>query len=201
MLRHLVHQGAGDVPAEAFEVFDELSGRIAGVEMKKCETPMEVLDYSGRENVYILDAALGLERVTLFRSLDDFRKLKSATVHDLDLGTFLQVLSETGELHKEPSYCAVLRSKDGCCALVYSTMGQTLEMDLSKMSGETIHAWWYSPRDGLLYNEKKEQVHGPFAAIEEKRTHTFKPPSTGQHQDWVLVLDDAAADFPAPGRR
>ncbi len=111
------------------------------------------------------------------------------------------LLSDAGELHKEPSYCAVLRSRDGRCALVYFTMGRAFDIDLSGVSGDIINAWWYSPRDGLLYNEKKKQVYGPFATIEAKGAHTFKPPSTGQNQDWVLVLDDAAVDFPPPGRR
>lgn len=111
------------------------------------------------------------------------------------------LLSEAGEMRKEPSYCAVLRSKDGRCALVYSTMGRAFDIDMSKMSGDTIKAWWYSPRDGSLYKEGKEQVHTPFATLEAKGAHTFKPPSAGQHQDWVLVLDDVKADFPPPGSR
>jgi len=109
------------------------------------------------------------------------------------------LLSDAGELHKEPSYCAVLRAKDGRCALVYSTMGRAFDIDVSKMSGDTINAWWYSPRDGLLYEERMEQVHVPFATFEAKGPRTFEPPSSGQHQDWVLVLDDASAGFSPPG--
>lgn len=111
------------------------------------------------------------------------------------------LLSNDGDIHREPSYCAVLRSKDGRCSLVYSTMGLAFDVDLSKLSGAAINAWWYSPRDGLLYNEALERVQTPFATLHSKGAHTFKSPSTGQNQDWVLVLDDAAADFPTPGTR
>jgi hypothetical protein len=29
---------------------------------------------------------------------------------------------------------------------------------------------------------------------------SFTPPSSGPGNDWVLVLDDAARNFPAPGK-
>lgn len=111
------------------------------------------------------------------------------------------LLSEAGDLHKEPSYRAILCSEDGCCAFVYSTRGLPFDIDLSKMPGAAINAWWYSPRDGLLYDEKFQQVHAPFATLHTKGAHTFTPPTTGENQDWVLVLDDEAAGFPAPGTR
>jgi hypothetical protein len=31
-------------------------------------------------------------------------------------------------------------------------------------------------------------------------TRKFEPPSSGVDNDWVLVLDDAAKNFPAPGK-
>ncbi len=109
--------------------------------------------------------------------------------------------SEAGSTGKEPSYRAVLRSENGSCALVYSTMGQPLDVDLSKMSGATINAWWYSPRDGLLYDAKFKQTRTPFATLHTKEAHKFTPPTSGLNQDWVLVLDDAAAAFPPPGAK
>jgi len=111
------------------------------------------------------------------------------------------LLSEAGDLHKAPSYRAVLRSEDGCCAFVYSTMGLPFDIDLSKMSGAAINAWWYSPRDGLVYDEKFQQVLVPFATLQSKGARTFTPPTSGDNQDWVLVLDDEAAGFLIPGMR
>ena len=111
------------------------------------------------------------------------------------------LLSEAGDIRQESSYRAVLRSKDRHCALVYSTQGMPFDINLSKISGETIHAWWYSPRDGRLYDAKFEQVQTPFDMLRTKGSHTFTPPTHGENQDWVLVLDDAAAGFPTPGTR
>ncbi len=109
------------------------------------------------------------------------------------------LLSEAGDTGKEPSYGAVLRAEDGRCALIYSTMGLPFTIDLTRLSGTTVNAWWYSPRDGLAYNESFEEAHAPFAVLESKEPRTFAPPTKGINQDWVLVLDNAAAGYPAPG--
>lgn len=109
------------------------------------------------------------------------------------------LLSEAGELIKEPSYRAILRSKDGKCALVYSAKGLSFDVDLSKLSGTKINAWWYSPRDGLLYDRDFRCVQSPFVTLSVKGAHTFTPPTSGENQDWVLVLDDAAAGYAMPG--
>ena len=109
------------------------------------------------------------------------------------------LLSEAGNTGMEPSYRAVLRDTNGTCAFVYSTMGLPFKIDLSKISGSKINAWWYSPRDGLLYAEKLKLIHSPFTVLHTKEALTFVPPTNGQNQDWVLVLDDAAAGFQAPG--
>ena len=111
------------------------------------------------------------------------------------------LLSEAGDVRKEQSYRAILRSEDGKCALVYSTRGLPFDVDLSKLSGTKTNAWWYSPRDGSLYDAELEQVRSPFVTLSAKGAHTFTPPTSGENQDWVLVLDDAAARFPAPGTR
>ena len=108
------------------------------------------------------------------------------------------MLSEEGDKRKEPSYCAILRAENGSCAFVYSTMGLAFDVDLSKISGTAINAWWYSPRDGQVYNEDFEQIQTPFAVLDTKKTHMFKPPTTGQNQDWVLVLDDSDKEYGKP---
>jgi len=111
------------------------------------------------------------------------------------------LLSDAGELREEPSYRAILRSEDGKCAFVYSTKGLPFNVDLSKLSGTKTNAYWYSPRDGLMYDAEFRQVQSPFVTLSVKGAHTFTPPTSGENQDWVLVLDDVAAGFPAPGTR
>jgi hypothetical protein len=59
------------------------------------------------------------------------------------------------------------------------------------MPGKAIRAWWYDPRTGVA------KAIGRFP---KTATREFKPPSSGENNDWVLVLDDAARKFPAPGK-
>jgi hypothetical protein len=54
-----------------------------------------------------------------------------------------------------------------------------------------VKAWWYDPRTGA------SRPAGEWAG-EGRRTFTA-PGVPGRGNDWVLVLDDAARRFPAPG--
>jgi hypothetical protein len=60
-----------------------------------------------------------------------------------------------------------------------------------KLSGDTIRAYWYDPRHGT------SRLIGEFKKAEYQ---DFTPPSTGQGNDWVLVLDDASKNYPPPGK-
>ena len=51
-----------------------------------------------------------------------------------------------------------------------------------------VKAWWFDPRNGTA------TTAGTFPAEESRQ---FTPPGQG---DWVLVLDSASAQFPAPGQ-
>lgn len=82
------------------------------------------------------------------------------------------------------------RGGDASYALVYSASGQGFGVDLNRLSGSTITAWWYDPRAGTSTGA------GSFAKV---GTRAFSPPSNGYGNDWVLVLDDAARGYPQPG--
>lgn len=82
------------------------------------------------------------------------------------------------------------RADDGSYAFVYSGSGGPLRVDLGKLSGTSVCAYWYDPRTGTA------QSAGQFPTGEEKE---FTPPSSGEGHDWVLVLDDADRRFPKPG--
>jgi hypothetical protein len=56
--------------------------------------------------------------------------------------------------------------------------------------GGTIEAWWFNPRTG------KASRIGKFSKTPRRE---FTPPDVGEALDWVLVLDDAAMEFPPPG--
>ena len=81
------------------------------------------------------------------------------------------------------------RDESGSYAFVYiPTADQTIEVDLSILSGESIRAWWYDPRTG------EAEDLGTFA---NSGSEEFTSPAAGL--DAVLVLDDTAQDFVPPG--
>jgi hypothetical protein len=73
---------------------------------------------------------------------------------------------------------------------VYSAQGRPFTVNLGKISGSRVKAWWYNPRNGAAQQ---------FDAFDNRGTHDFQPPSQGFGSDWVLVLDDAGRPFGAPG--
>jgi Putative collagen-binding domain of a collagenase len=73
--------------------------------------------------------------------------------------------------------------------MVYVPQGErTVTIDTSRLSGETLVAWWYSPSTGAAIRT------GSFA---REGSRTFTTPAG---DDWVLVLDDAARSYVAPGK-
>jgi Protein of unknown function (DUF4038)/Putative collagen-binding domain of a collagenase len=88
-----------------------------------------------------------------------------------------------------PSVAA--RASDGQTILAYVPSGNatTITVDMTKISSQEHEAkcWWYSPSGG----EAREI--GVFA---NSGSRNFTPPDSN---DWVLVIDDAAAELPRPG--
>ena len=81
------------------------------------------------------------------------------------------------------------RTSDGATIIAYMPSSRTITVDLSKLSGTHGKAWWFNPRTGTA------QASDEFAVGVRKQ---FTPPGEG---DWVLVIDDAAKGFSAPGVR
>ena len=76
--------------------------------------------------------------------------------------------------------------------MIYMTSGGTETVDLSKLSGEKLHVWWFNPRNG--------ESQGPEVMDNSRTKVSFTSPDEGDRKDWVLVLDDADAGFGRPGR-
>ena len=66
----------------------------------------------------------------------------------------------------------------------------TVRMDVIK--GKEVVGWWYNPRNGEAHIIKTYSNTG---------TQTFNTPTPGENLDWILVLDDASKNYPAPGSR
>lgn len=83
------------------------------------------------------------------------------------------------------------RDREGSYAMVYLPNGLSVTVDLTKISGKAVVGWWFDPRTG-----KATSIDGIFPTMGGR---TFTPPSSGADIDWVLVLDDKARKFKAPG--
>ena len=82
------------------------------------------------------------------------------------------------------------RTSDGQTIIAYIPNGNatTITVAMSKITSptSTVQAWWFNPTTGIATNI------GTFA---NSGTKTFTSPSSS---DWVLVLDDASVNLPAP---
>lgn len=64
--------------------------------------------------------------------------------------------------------------------MVYTAAGRPFTLNMGKLQGSVVHAYWYNPSDGKA---------GKKAQVDNKGTHQFKPPSSGYGNDWVLVVE------------
>ncbi len=73
---------------------------------------------------------------------------------------------------------------------VYTGAGIKFTVNLAKISGQQVKAYWFNPRNGGVTS---------IGAFENIGTREFAPPYEGLGSDWVLVLDDASKGFGLPG--
>lgn len=87
---------------------------------------------------------------------------------------------------------AATRDTDGTYAMIYAPVGRKFSVRMSSIKGAKVKAWWFNPRDGSA----KEA-----GTFDNRGDREFTPPDYGEMIDWVLVLDDAAKNYPAPGSK
>jgi hypothetical protein len=88
---------------------------------------------------------------------------------------------------------AATRDLAGTYAMVYAPVGRSFQVDMAALKASQVTAWWFNPRNG------QATKIGEFK--NEGKPRQFDPPNPGEFQDWVLVLDDAAKKYPAPGSK
>ena len=84
------------------------------------------------------------------------------------------------------------RDMAGTYAMVYVPVGRTFKVRMNAIQGSRVRAWWYNPRNGSATE---------IGQFDNRGERSFQPPELGESLDWVLVLDDVAKDYPAPGAR
>ena len=75
-------------------------------------------------------------------------------------------------------------------AFIYSAQGRKFSLNLGKISGTELRAWWYNPRDGKAVEA---------GMIPNSGRKEISCPSEGFGADWVLVLDDVSKNYGPPG--
>ena len=85
------------------------------------------------------------------------------------------------------------RTRDGQTIITYIPNGNasTLTVEMTRITSATHQAvcWWFNPSTGAA------SLIGSYA---NSGTRDFTAPDSN---DWVLVIDDASANLPAPGSR
>ncbi len=81
-------------------------------------------------------------------------------------------------------------ASDGSFAFIYSPRGEPFTVDKNVITGRRVREIWYDPRYGCSYVIHTTDTHG---------YQTYTPPTSGRGQDWILILEDAAKNFPLPG--
>ena len=80
------------------------------------------------------------------------------------------------------------RARDGSSVIVYMPTRRSITIDLSAFREGRVRAWWFDPATAVA------TLIGLYPAAGRGE---FTPPASG---DWVLVLDEAARELPAPGQ-
>jgi len=81
------------------------------------------------------------------------------------------------------------RSSDGSFAIVYSPFGESFTLNKNVVKAPKFREFWYDPRYGVSYEIDQPERWG---------IQTYTPPTSGRGQDWVLLIEDAAAGFGLP---
>jgi len=92
-----------------------------------------------------------------------------------------------GHNPKDSTHIRAAVASDGSFLMAYLSVGQPATIVMKKITGSQVKAFWFDPREG------KTREIGIFA---NKGFRTFTPPSSGINSDWILVIDDLAANLP-----
>jgi len=84
----------------ALHVADSLiKDKMKDIEIVKCLSPEEVLQYTDKDFL-ILDVVKDIKDVTIIDDIDRLKADGMVSLHDFDLGFFLKLMKETGQITK-----------------------------------------------------------------------------------------------------
>ena len=83
---------------------------------------------------------------------------------------------------------------------VYVPTGYTLTVRLGRISGDSITAWWFNPRNGESTEIGQYKNSGEIEFTPPGISKELQWLRTGRGCDWILVGDDVKAAFGKPGK-
>ena len=83
------------------------------------------------------------------------------------------------------------RQADGKFICIYFPSGGEETIDLSGLKTSTACLWWFNPRDGQTTEPDIIECENPILKV--------AAPTTGSHQDWVMVIDSDQENLVRPG--
>lgn len=83
--------------------------------------------------------------------------------------------------------------------MVYIPTGYPVTIQMGKITGDSVIAWWYNPRNGEASKIGEYKNVGEVEFIPNGISKELNWLKTGRGCDWVLVLDDKKAGYSAPG--
>lgn len=102
---------------------------------------------------------------------------------------------ETAIIRYKATRDGTLGKKDATYIMAYWPVLRPTPLQTSYIAAEELHIWWYDPRLGLAYDLGTRKNTG---VLDLGWNGGLSPEMGGP--DWILVVDDASKNYPAPGQ-
>ena len=99
-----------------------------------------------------------------------------------------EIIKNSMELSGVP--IRAVMASDSSFAMIYSPSGRAFAVDKAIISGANKKAIWFDPRYGVSHHLSTSDTDG---------IQTYKPPTSGRGQDWILILENDDLNLPMPG--
>jgi hypothetical protein len=129
---------------------------------------------------------------------DDMRWVRAAadSINISDLVPCQAMVNEPRSPDTDKDYICAARSKSNDWAMIYTTDGRDVSLNMDQIACSNVKAYWYNPRNGKWHgNGSESSTKRPFASAIQSGSgapdHTFDPPGgTGKDCDWLLILEE-----------